>query len=223
MKASTRVVSPLIRGILGSICRVDHSELARVPSRGPLILVMNHINFLEVPLIYTYLHPRRIVGLVKRETWDNPLLAILGGIWEAIPLDRGGTDLAAMRRALDILAEGRILIVAPEGTRSGNGRLQQGHGGVIQLAARSGAPMLPIAHFGGERFWTNIGRPRRTRVAFRVGEACRLAVTQAELTRHARQEATDELMRRLARLLPEAYRGVYAGALDGPDLRLETV
>jgi 1-acyl-sn-glycerol-3-phosphate acyltransferase len=210
------VISPAIRLILGRICRVDCAELARVPSHGPLIIVVNHINFLEVPLLYCYLHPRGVIGLIKIETWDNRLLGALANAWEAIPIDREATDLGAMHAVLAALHEGRIVIIAPEGTRSGHGRLQKGHGGVIQLAARSGAPLLPIAHYGGESFWRNLALPRRTRVTFRVGEPCRLVVPEGGLTKSVREEATDELMRRLALLLPERYRGVYAGAGAGP-------
>jgi 1-acyl-sn-glycerol-3-phosphate acyltransferase len=207
---ASRAVSPAVRALLGLICRIDARELGKVPGRGPLIIAVNHINFLEVPLLYSYLHPRGIVGLVKSETWDNRLLGALAAIWEAIPIDRGENDVGALKKTLAALEAGRIVAVAPEGTRSGHGRLQKGHGGIIQLAARSGAPILPVVHFGGEAFWKNLAQPRRTRVTFRVGRPCRLDLPQGGLTKSLRSEAADELMRRLALLLPERYRGAYA-------------
>lgn len=223
MKASVRLVTPLVRFILGRICRIDAGEFGRVPARGPLIIVTNHVNFLEVPLLYTCLHPRGIVGLVKAETWDIPGLGFLARVWEAIPINREATDTSAMKAALDTLARGKILIVAPEGTRSGDGRLQKGHGGVVQLAARSGAPIIPVATFGGERFWENIRKPRRTRIAFRVGAPFRLALPEGGLTKGTREGATGELMRRIARLLPERYRGAYAEGLETPDRYLADI
>jgi len=195
---------------LSAICRVEAAELARIPRRGPLIVALNHINFLEVPLIYTQLYPRDSVGIVKRETWENPILGFLAKVWDAIALDRESTDLRAMRAALDTLKAGRILLVAPEGTRSGHGRLQRGHGGIVQLALKSGAPIVPVVHFGGERFWPNFKSLRRTRVTFRVGEPFRLRPPEGGLSKSSRNAMVDQIMNRIALLLPPAYRGEYA-------------
>jgi 1-acyl-sn-glycerol-3-phosphate acyltransferase len=227
MKASSRVVTPVVKFLLGLACRVNDEELSKVPSHGPLIIVTNHINFLEVPLIMAHILPRDAIGIAKQETWDNPLLGALADVWEAIALDRGGTDLKAMREALGVLERGAILIVAPEGTRSGNGRLQKGHGGVVQLALRSGAPILPVAHYGGEKFWDNAKAMRRTPFVFRVGTPYRLRVPDGEqsaiggvkslentaqaasASRSIREEMTASVMNSLSVLLPEQYRGLY--------------
>jgi 1-acyl-sn-glycerol-3-phosphate acyltransferase len=210
MKASAGYLGVLTRGVLGTLCRINAEELAKVPKKGPLIIVMNHINFLEVPLIYALLRHRAIVGMVKEETWKNPLIRILADSWEAIPIDRSGTDMKAMRKALRTLAEGRILVIAPEGTRSGHGRLQKGREGATMLAQLSKAPVLPVAHFGGERFWENLKRARRTRLTFRVGEPFTLKTPEPGQAKRARTEATDEIMGRIAILLPPEYRGVYS-------------
>ena len=72
MKGSAYVVAPIVRVILGIACRIDRSELAKVPRKGPLILVTNHVNFLEAPLLYAFLDPRNIAGFAKADTWRNP-------------------------------------------------------------------------------------------------------------------------------------------------------
>lgn len=210
VKRVSRLVSPFVKLILRALCRVDARELERVPRKGPLIIVTNHINFLEVPLLYTFLYPRDIVGMVKRETWDNPIIGILAWAWDAIPLDRSSADLPAMRKAREALRKGRILAVAPEGTRSGHGRLQRGRAGIVMLALREGATIVPVAHYGGERFWENIKSFRRTNFRFRVGESFRLRPPAPGEKRNARAEAADEIMRRIALILPPEYRGVYA-------------
>jgi 1-acyl-sn-glycerol-3-phosphate acyltransferase len=203
VRLASRIVSPAIKRLLGLLCRIDAGELAAIPRRGPLIMVTNHINFLEVPLLYTFLYPRELIGMIKAETWKNPLLGALADIWGAIPLDRDATDLSAMRKALEALG------VAPEGTRSGHGRLQPGHSGIVTLALKSGAPIVPVAHFGGESFWTNFRKGRRTPFRIRVGEPFRLRAPGRGEARRARAEATDEIMNRLALLLPPWYRGAY--------------
>jgi 1-acyl-sn-glycerol-3-phosphate acyltransferase len=212
-----RVVTSAIRGALQILCQVDGAQLARVPDRGPLILVANHINFLEVPLLYTHLQPRPMTAFAKVETWDNPALGALADLWGAIPLERGESDVAALRQGLEALAAGRILALAPEGTRSGDGRLRRGHPGVALLALRSGAPILPLVHYGGEWFWRNLRRLRQTTFEIVVGEPFEVDAADTRVTRHVRQRITDEIMYQLAALLPPAYRGAYSDLMGATE------
>jgi 1-acyl-sn-glycerol-3-phosphate acyltransferase len=205
-----RVVTSTIRGLTRILCRVNDGQLTRVPDRGPLIIVANHVNFLEVPLLYTHLQPRPVTGFAKAETWDNPALRPLVDLWGAIPLRRGEADVAALRQALRALKAGHILAVAPEGTRSGHGRLQQGHPGVVFLALHSGAPLLPVVCYGGERFWRNLPRLRRTDFHIIVGQPFYLDAGGGQVTRPMRQHMADEIMYQMARLLPSGYRGAYS-------------
>ncbi|MBN2386743.1 MAG: 1-acyl-sn-glycerol-3-phosphate acyltransferase [Anaerolineales bacterium] len=207
----------LVRTGTNVICRIDGQSLANVPSRGPLIVVSNHIGSIEVPLIYAHLQPRRMIGLAKVETWDNPFMGWLFDLWEAIPVRRGEADLDAVRRCLEVLAVGDILAVAPEGTRSRDGRLLRAQAGVVTLALRSEAPILPIAHWGAERFGTNLRRLARTDFHVRVGRPFSLRTNGVQVTREVRQQMVDEVMGQVAALMPEAYRGEYAGwALQPP-------
>lgn len=204
------VVTAAIKAVVRLLCRIDGAQLAAVPDRGPLILVANHINFLEVPVLYTQLQPRPLAGFAKAETWDNPALRLLADLWGAIPLRRGQADTSALRQGLKALENGRILGVAPEGTRSGDGRLRPGNPGVVLLALRSGAPVLPLVHYGGELFWRNLTRFRRTDFHFVVGQPFYLDAGGLRVTRQVRRQMTDEIMYQMAALLPPAYRGVYA-------------
>ncbi len=60
-----------------------------VPAQGPLMLVANHVNFLDAPVMYTHLQPRPLTAFVKAETWDNPVMGLLFNIWGGIPIRRG--------------------------------------------------------------------------------------------------------------------------------------
>lgn len=202
-------VTTTFKGLLRLLCRIDAAELARVPARGPLLLVGNHVNFLEVPLLYTQLQPRPVTGFAKAETWDTWTGRTLMNLWDIIPLRRGEADLSALRKALTVLEAGMILGVAPEGTRSGDGRLRRAHPGITWLAAHSRAPLLPVAYYGGEAFWNNLRRLRRTDFHIVVGEPFTLAAGE-RVEREARQGIADAIMAEVARLLPPAYRGVYA-------------
>ena len=203
-------VTSIIKRLTRILCRVDDRQLARVPERGPLILATNHVNFLEAPVMYTHLHPRPMTGFAKAETWESPVLGMLADLWGAIPLQRGEADMSALRAALKALEDGQILGVAPEGTRSGDGRLQRGHPGVVLLALRSNAPLLPVVYYGGELFWSNLRRLRRTDFHVAVGRPFYLSPNGTKITREVRQQMTDEIMYQMAALLPPAYRGVYS-------------
>lgn len=198
-------------------CRVHAESLDRIPQHGPLIIVANHINFLDLPIMYPRVYPRQVTGFAKVETWDNPIMAYLFDILEAIPIRRGEVDLTALRKTLNILEQGKIVAIAPEGTRSGNGRLQLGKPGVVMLALKSDAPLLPIAYYGGENFRDNLRKLRRTTVHVNIGYPFHLDIGSERITRGVRQKMVDEIMYQLALLLPEEYRGCYS------DLKLKSV
>ncbi len=210
MKLHQRTLTILIRGILSLLCRVDAREIERIPGKGPLIVVLNHINFLEVPLFYTYLYPRPQSSLVKAETWDIFFLGYFARIWDAIPVRRDAVDFSALRASDAMLQDGRLLLVAPEGTRTGDGRLKRGKAGVVYIAARNRVPIVPLVHYGGENFWRRFKRGRRTDFTFRAGSVFRLESGEAMPGASIRQEMTDEIMAYMASLLPPSYRGFYA-------------
>jgi 1-acyl-sn-glycerol-3-phosphate acyltransferase len=208
---SQRLIVVTLKAFTSLICRINDAELERVPKNGPLIIYTNHINILEIPIIYTHLQPRGVHGLVMAERWRNPILRWMLDSTESIPIQRATADIEAIRKGLEVLAKGEIIIISPEGTRSHDGRLQPAHPGVILLALHSAAPLLPIAYFGSERWHENISRLQRTNFHIRVGKLIQLVAHEERVTHGVRQEMLDELMYQLAELLPEEYRGNYAG------------
>jgi len=210
MQLQKRLAIIITKALIKLTCRVDAVQLARVPQKGPLIIIANHINFLEAPVMYVALQPRPVTGFAKAENWENPFTGWLLNLCEAIPLERGEADMSAIHTALTMLAEGRILAIAPEGTRSYHGRLQKGRPGTVMIALHSGAPILPIVYYGGERFFENIRRLRRTDFHIAVGQPFYITTNSVKVSRQIRQQIIDEMMYQLAALLPPDYRGVYA-------------
>jgi 1-acyl-sn-glycerol-3-phosphate acyltransferase len=210
MGVSRQLLLVLFRAYTGSVFRIDDAQLANVPAQGPLILITNHVNLLEMPIIYSHLQPRHLHGLVLAARWNNPILHWGLNAVEAIPLERGGINMEAMRKAFDLLKLERILIIAPEGTRSYHGRLQDGHPGIIPLALKSGAPLLPIGYYGGENYLQNMKRLKRTDFHLAVGKPFRLDARGEAVTREMRAQMVDEIMYQLASVLPEPYRGKYS-------------
>jgi 1-acyl-sn-glycerol-3-phosphate acyltransferase len=203
------VVNWVLRAFFSILCRLDTAELNKVPMKGPLILVSNHVNFLEVPVLRARLHPRDIIALTKTQSYNNPILSFLFNTWGGIPIERGTVDRTALQVCINTLAEGKLLAVAPEGTRSGDGRLLPGKSGIVSLAVRSGAPLLPMSCWGGEHFWENLRHFRRTPFHVCVGRPFVVETDGKGLSRDVRQRIVDEIMFRLAELLPEQYHGAY--------------
>jgi len=204
------LVTTSIKYLTRLLCIIDDAELINVPEKGPLIIVSNHVNFIEVPILYTHLQPRKVTGFAKAETWNNPALGYLFNLWGAIPIRRGEADSVAMKSALGALQQGKILAIAPEGTRSGHGKLQKGHSGITMLAQKSGAPIVPLAFYGAEMIRDNMNQLRRTNFHIRVGKPFRLVIPEGKLERDVRDVMVDEIMYHVALLLPAEYRGYYS-------------
>ena len=214
MSLSRRFLVALFRALSDAVFRVHAEELAGVPAQGPLIIVMNHINILEIPLIYARLQPRPVHGLVLADHWKNPVVAWGLNACGSIPLQRGSGNLESIKKALDVLSAGEILLIMPEGTRSGNGQLQSASPGVVLLALKSKAPILLIVTHGGEKYKDNLKKLRRTDFYITLGKPFILKAGNEAVDSQARKKILDELMYQMAALLPPEYRGVYANLPD---------
>lgn len=204
-----KIVAFIVKVGTGILCRIDAPDIHKIPAHGPLIVISNHTGQLEVAVFFGLLQPRPITGWAKMESWDNAFLNWLFNLWGLIPVRRGEGDTSALRKALKALENGMIFGIAPEGTRNITGKLTRAHPGAVMLATHSGATILPVAHWGGENFLKNLPRFKRTDFHVRVGEPFQLNLDSVKVTREVRQQIADEMMIRLAELLPPAYHGAY--------------
>ena len=192
-------------------CRIDAPDLHKIPMQGPLIVIVNHTGQIEVPLLYGHLQPRLMTAWAKAETWeDNWFLNWVFNIWKIIPIRRGAADMNALKRALRALEDGYIFGIAPEGTRNKTGILRRALPGTVIVALHSGVPILPVAHWGGEIFLSNLKHFKRTDFHIRVGESFTLNTNELKVTGEIRQQIVDEMMYQIAAMMPKKYRGEYA-------------
>jgi 1-acyl-sn-glycerol-3-phosphate acyltransferase len=199
---------------LGLVCRIEVEGIEHLPRRGPFILISNHLHWLDIPVLGATF-PRRATAFAARKWERRPVVGwILRTLGSAIFVHRGEVDRQALQKALRVLREGRILAVAPEGTRSRSGVLQRGKEGAAYLAARTGVPLLPVVAYGQEKVFKSLGRGRRARVRVVYGPPFTLAGTPGRVSRQQLQALTEQIMLRLAVLLPPAYRGVYADSVQ---------
>lgn len=200
----------VMRFILFVTCNVNKKALKAVPRQGPLILIGNHINFLDVLAALTFSYPRKIFFLVKKETFETPFLRFLFNTWESIPVDRGTADFQALNKAAEVLNQGHFFGIAPEGTRTKDGRLIKAHTGVVVIALKSEATIMPVVQYGGEKFFKNFKKLRRTKITIQVGAPFMIGPGSTYPDKKERRLIADEIMYQMAKLLPAEYRGYYS-------------
>jgi len=206
------------------LCRIRKENWESIPKEGPLLVYGNHTGRVEAPIMYTQLQPRpKTTALAKVEAWNNWFLNWVFSLWEIIPIRRGEVDMEALRKCLEMLEKGYILGISPEGTRSRSGKLIRAQGGVAMLALKSRAPLLPVAHWGGENFSVNIKKLKRTDFNIHVGKKFYLDDHGQRVTKEIRQQMADEMMYQLAKLLPEEYRGEYSDLENATETYLRFV
>ncbi|MGD1996446.1 MAG: lysophospholipid acyltransferase family protein [Anaerolineae bacterium] len=202
LKAIVRVLTPLLM-------RVEVVGRENFPDQGPYIAVTNHLSVFDTAvLLIVSPHKVRALGAAKHKY--NPIYGPILAMAEVIWVQRGEVDRQALRQALRVLQQGGVLGLAPEGTRArGDYCLQRAKTGVAYLATRADVPILPVGLSGTEKVKYNLTRLRRTDVRVAIGEPFRLPESGRVRGRQLR-EYTDMAMYRIAALLPEEYRGVYA-------------
>jgi len=200
----------IVRFLLKFIIRLDTQGLERLPLHGPAMITPNHTSWLDVILLAAYSPVPPVTFAADK--WDRiPLLNLLfRHFGQAIFVHRGTPDLTALRAALQVLKEDRVLGVAPEGTRSHDGILQKGHNGAAWLAGRTGATIAPVAMWGHERMTESWTRLRRPLVHMHAGEAYQLPTEARKARSKDLPQYTEIIMRKIADMLPPEQRGPYA-------------
>lgn len=197
----------LLRAILWVVARWQVSGREHVPLTGALMIVSNHLNNADPPIIGAGIARRRIRYMAKIELFKMPF-GIIPKLWGAFPVRRFEADLAAMLNAERILKRGEVLGMFPEGTRSRTGHMGEPHPGTALIALRSGATVLPCAITGTERLRNPLIVFTRPKITLTIGEPIVL-----DAVRRPSEEQVSELTRRIyvaiAELLPPQYVGPY--------------
>jgi len=214
---------PIVRTLLLLLTHRQVKGRENIPSQGPLLVVANHVNLIDVPLVSVSFN-RRLIFMTKKELfrfrWIGYLVGSLGGF----PIYREQLDRKALRQANQLLADGQALFIFPEGTRSRGGQLQHAFPGSALIAFRSGAPILPVAITGTERLRTDRLRGttwllRRPRIRVTIGRPFHLPPVNGRLTKTKLTELTNFIMGHIVELLPVEYRGAYAEQGKSDDIK----
>ena len=207
-----KIIVGVIRFVIRSVARVEIKGYENIPEKGGFVIAVNHLGFLDAPLAYYGLDNWNLFIPVAEKWADYAILRWLGKHLNAIFVDRFNPDLKAMREMMKRMAEGQTLVIAPEGTRARDERMAQGKPGVAFLASKMGWPILPVAISGSEDrlILGNLKHFKRTTIRLTAGKTFTLPLFPKENRDEKLQEYTDEIMCRIALMLPEHNRGYYA-------------
>lgn len=211
------VLGPLLKALFRPWVR----GMENIPSTGPVILASNHLSFSDS--IFLPLQSRRpVVFLAKSEYFTGKGIkgALTRWFFKAtgqLPIDRSGgkASEASLNTGLKVLAQGQVLGIYPEGTRSPDGRLFRGRTGIARMVLEAKVPVIPVAMIDTEKVQP-IGRrlPRIRRIGIIVGEPLDFSRFDGmEGDRVILRAVTDEIMYELMKISGQEYVDVYASTL----------
>lgn len=213
-----RFSGAFLRVAFGCFTRVRVEGVENIPASGPVLVIINHSSNADGMLMMAYVIPkfgRRFAWPGKAEAMRWPFFGFVMRQNGVFAVRRGAGDLESFKIARQVLDDGRVLAIFPEGTRSPTGAMQEAKEGAAVLAARSDAPILPIAIIGSHRFWPRGKMPRPFRgMSIRIGQPFALSMPKTGDRHEDLRLATKELMGHIGALLPPEQRGVYGEPPD---------
>lgn len=169
---STAAWRPVARTLLSPWCRLDVDGLEHVPTDGPLLVAANHSSHADSIALGLAMRTREITFLGDEGLQRTPLVGRHLHRFGMVPVQRGTGDAGAVDQLVELLADGRAVVVYPEGSRTRTGEVHRPRSGVARIAAATGVPVLPVGLAGTAALWP-VGRPPRLRggrVRVRFGE-----------------------------------------------------
>jgi 1-acyl-sn-glycerol-3-phosphate acyltransferase len=211
------VLTTMTRVVSRRLARIEIVGLERIPTEGRLILICNHAHLVDPPLVGSFA-PRKPHAMAKRELFETPLIGWIFWAVGAFPVRRFSGDLGALRVARNYLRDGGVVLMYPEGTRNHGLGLKPALPGAAMVALLMDSPVVPVAIDGSQAIrWKTIPFlwliGRRPTVRIEYGEPFELE--QGRASAQNAMEATDQIMRQVAALLPPESRGAYGDETAG--------
>jgi len=183
------------------------SGLGNIPLEGSYIIASNHESYFDF-FCFLAISKRWVYYLTKKEHFENIIWGPFMKYTGQIEVDRNSSDKTAVyEQALEVLREGKLLGIFPEGTRSPNGKLQKAHTGVARIALLAKAPVIPVGMMGTFEILSKFQYlPRFRKCQIRIGKSISLdKYYEQEITDDLLQEITDNIMRTIGELTKEKY------------------
>lgn len=202
-----------VGALLRLLCRWKIKNRIKVMPEAPVVVVSNHLSWIDIPLLGVCI-PRRIAFMGKKEYARSRFHAAIFRIFGGFTIERGTVDRTALKLAEKAMRDGYAVGIFPEGTRSRTFQLQRGKFGVAFVALHNDAFILPVGIAGTEKVrerYENKARFLfRPEVVVNIGQPFKLPKGDGSPSREELASGTEIIMRRVAELLPEEYRGEYS-------------
>lgn len=217
--ALQRAARALLRTPVRLLWPCTRAGFESVPEHGPAVLCPNHLSFFDSVLMVVSLD-RPVYFIGKADYLDSWKTRRLFPALGMIPIDRdsGTRAMLALDAAADVLRDGALLCVYPEGTRSRDGRLHRGYTGAARVAAAVGCPILPVGLVGTDEIQpagARVPRPRRA-CSISIGAPLDASSIEPDSRRNVARALTDELMARIAALSGQEYVAQYSSRSRRP-------
>lgn len=205
------IMRPIFRAIFWSLMKVKRSGMENIPLKGPYIIAINHVSQYDPPFCLAFWpKPPEAAGAV--DLWDRPVISTLASLYGGIPVHRGQYDRKLIDTLVSALESGRPVLIAPEGTRSHAPGMNRAMPGIVFLTDRVSAPVIPVGIVGTtDDLLHQAFHFKRPVIEMRIGKPMFLPhlAGRGEQRRKLRQAQVDEIMLKIAELLPPEYQGVY--------------
>jgi 1-acyl-sn-glycerol-3-phosphate acyltransferase len=211
-------IRPVFRGLYHLLARIRITGKENIPKKGAYIIAMNHVSTYDPPFIVAF-WPHCPEAIGAAEIWSRPGQGVLARLYGGIPVHRGQYDRRLIETMVAALNSGRPLVIAPEGGRSHTPGLRCGLPGVVHAMDQARVPVVPVGITGTtDDFFSRAIHGERPLLEMNIGKPIILPPIEGggEKRRLARQGNVDLIMRQIAALLPEEYRGVYRDAEFNP-------
>ncbi len=215
---SRPIIKAFFRGVFHVLGRVKVIGREHIPYGKPYVVAMNHVSIFDPPFVGSF-WPEQLEIIGAADVFDKPGQGQVLKIYGVIPVHRGDYDRALLMKIVRIIKAGYPLLIAPEGGRSHVPAMRRAKSGIAYMVEQTGVPVVPVGLVGTtEDFWQRAKRRERPQLEMRIGKPITLPeITVKGNERHEMRQANSDLvMRHLAGLLPEEYRGVYAESAIAP-------
>ena len=201
----------LARFLIRNFSHTEFIGSENIPLKGGVILAINHMSRVDVPILFAMPARDDVYALAATKYKQYWLFKYMIDTTESIWIERDSADFGALRAAVACVKKGQALGVAPEGTRSTNGQLAEGKPGTALIAEKTRAPIVPVGLSGSETAVKQLRSLRRPHIVVRFGKAFTLPAMDRQDRNAWLKSCNEEIMCRIAALLPPQYHGFYAG------------
>jgi 1-acyl-sn-glycerol-3-phosphate acyltransferase len=196
------IVRFLLLVVLKTLFRIKIHGYENIPSDGALIIAANHRSYLDPPLMAIMVRNRQINSMAKDTLFGYPVFGTILKMLNAFPVKKGTADKAAIVKSLRILENNEVLTIFPEGTRYRDGGMGPAYPGVMTIALKTGATVLPVGISGTEKVMPDGAKmPRFPKIVVKVGKPIPVNKVSGADRKVQEEELTGRMMNEISKLI----------------------